>query len=520
MTLSTQPGRTDGPKPVSSAETTISAAGELAHSWRLKNAAGLTVFVPDRLNSITAYVMLEQERWFEHEIDFVQRLVGPESNVLDIGANHGVYSLALASHLVDGRVWAFEPTSDPRARLQASVNANDFQHKITVMPIGLSDSRREVEFSISPNSELNSRHATSTVHETVLLDTLDAFAATHLEGRQIGFVKLDAEGEEPQVLTGGSQFFTQQSPVVMFELQHGGQVNLPLIDRFRAFGFDVFHHLPELDMLVPFKPDAGSQHFMLNLFAVKPDRQATLAAARLLVRAADLAATSPGTAPDAAAMAAWEARMGAAGITGLTSLPADAPFRRAFDDVIAAHFSPSASAAERFARVTRARDGLRAHLQSGEQVSREELLLLVHALNACGDQMTAVTHARHLLEHWPDFYQPALPVIPPSARDAGRTHVAAIGSWIRYGLEEFIETHRHYSSYYAACDLPVMVRLLAHPDHGAEMERRYALHMLRNGQAPDAALVPELLTPARSVNGALLGRLIGDVAAANGSKPA
>src|ERR1700730_9946198 len=75
----------------------------------------VTLAVPASLQSITAYVLLEQECWFEKEMDFLRRWLRPGMTVIDIGANLGVYSLPMA-RLVGktGHVFAYEPGSDAR----------------------------------------------------------------------------------------------------------------------------------------------------------------------------------------------------------------------------------------------------------------------------------------------------------------------------------------------------------------------------------------------------------------------
>jgi hypothetical protein len=41
-------------------------------------------------------VLLEQEDWFEKEIAFVRRLLRSGMRAVDIGANYGTYTLAMA----------------------------------------------------------------------------------------------------------------------------------------------------------------------------------------------------------------------------------------------------------------------------------------------------------------------------------------------------------------------------------------------------------------------------------------
>ena len=54
---------------------------------------GTKVVVPDSLDLITPYVLLEQGDWFEDEIKFLRGVVQPGATVVDIGANYGVYAL-------------------------------------------------------------------------------------------------------------------------------------------------------------------------------------------------------------------------------------------------------------------------------------------------------------------------------------------------------------------------------------------------------------------------------------------
>ena len=77
---------------------------------------GTFVVVPESLDLITPYVLLEQQDWFEEEIKFVRRLLRPGMQVIDIGANYGVYALSMARAVgTSGHVWAFEPASGTAA---------------------------------------------------------------------------------------------------------------------------------------------------------------------------------------------------------------------------------------------------------------------------------------------------------------------------------------------------------------------------------------------------------------------
>lgn len=81
--------------------------------------------VPPDLSSITTYVLLEQEAWFEKELTFLRQWLKPGMTAIDIGANLGVYALPMA-RLVGprGHVFAYEPGSEPRRLLEQSRDLN------------------------------------------------------------------------------------------------------------------------------------------------------------------------------------------------------------------------------------------------------------------------------------------------------------------------------------------------------------------------------------------------------------
>ena len=80
----------------------------------LRLKSGVALAVPATLESMTTYVLLEQEDWFEKEPGFLLRWLRPGMTVVDIGANAGVYSLPLARRVAPhGHVFAYEPGSAP-----------------------------------------------------------------------------------------------------------------------------------------------------------------------------------------------------------------------------------------------------------------------------------------------------------------------------------------------------------------------------------------------------------------------
>ena len=432
-----------------------------ASSWTVELASGLRMAVPPRLDSITTYVLLEQERWFEPEISLLQHLLRPGMNALDIGANHGVYALEMARAVgrgaTPGHVWAFEPTSAPRTRLARSVALNGLEDLVSIVPAALAEAAGETSFVVSEHSELNRRGDDGPQRETVQLLSLDAWIAEHAADRPIAFVKLDAEGGELQVLAGAQRFFATQSPVVMFEFLHGKTAALPLVDAWRALDYGLFRYSDELALLLPFDPATDERDFALNLLAVRPAQQLELAARGLLVTAADLAAEP------------------------VIPMPGDSLHERLLLAVAAVHGAMPLRPAQRVRLLLQVRDTLQAQTAADARLSISTWALQVHALQAMGAQCASVALTARLLAAWPAGAPVDQPFLPPL-----RAQFAdGAGQGLRALLAEHLERHSAHSSYFGSGPLRGLAELLDEPAHGAETERRWLLsHALRNRSAP------------------------------------
>ena len=452
-----------------------------AAAWSVKLGSGIELTVPAATRSLTTYVLMEQERWFEPEMSLLPHLLKPGMHALDIGANHGVYALEIARCTGSGRVWAFEPTSAPRSRLLRSVEHNGMQDRVVVVAAALAEHEGRADFSVHENSELNSREGAGAARESVRLRTLDNYLRRHAAGVEIGFVKLDAEGDELRVLAGARDFFAAQSPVVMFEFKHGRAVNFALLDAWHELGFEIFRWSAELDLLLPFDAGSGETAFALNLFAVRPAGQRELADAGLLVTMQDLASEPP---VDVAAlplesMQAWLAQPAMQGIAPDVAGGGEL-YERLLRSVAAVHFDAALRPAQRAALMIAVREDMLAAAEGGARLGPAAWSMLVHASQALGAQNASVQLAGQLLARWPKDVEIDLPFVPPQRADLARARSTASASWLRQMLAEHIELHAAHSSYFMPPQPQRLAALLQHPDHSAEMERRYLLAHLRN----------------------------------------
>lgn len=484
-------------------------------SWTVNLATGQRLQVPASLRSLTTYVLLEQETWFEPEMSLMPLLLEPGMHALDIGANHGVYAMEIARCTGTGHVWAFEPTSEPLQRLRASVVDNGLQQRITVVGAGLADADGEASFAVRANSELNSRGGESPRRETVRLLALDGYLAAFAPGQAISFVKLDAEGEEMNVLAGARQFLDSQSPVVMFEFKHSANRNTDLLQAWQAMGFGLFRWSAELDLLLPFDIKSAELDFALNLLAIRPAQQQALARRGLLVTPEALADTA---APDAGASGLlWLCQQPALQGLALDALLHDDAYGHAMRAVAAAHGASALAPAQRVALMIEARQGLFRACASGAPMAAEAWALLVHVLLALGAQGAALQMAGALLARWPAGVAPDLMVMAPRRADLQRNRSTPVEAWLRQMLGEYLQTACAYSSYYMSPAPQRYAALLQHPDHSAEIERRFLLMHVAAGTVPPVADLNRLVQVGQSRNPALWQGLVRAMSAGTAS---
>lgn len=251
----------------------------------LKTKHGYSIVVPASLDSLTTYVLLEQERWFEDELDFLQQYLKPGMTAIDIGANMGAYTLLMSRQVgSSGRVIAYEPGSDARAMLEQSLEIND-QANTVVSSAALSSRPDCLWLAHGGSSELNSLQFSAKDGERgewVDVTTLD------LEAKRLGlgsldFIKIDAEGQEARIAVGGRGLLSKTSPLIMYEIVVNNTANLDLRWVFEVLGYSTYRLSGNSGYLVKVDDDAVSIGFELNFFAARPDLAGSMAEAGLLV---------------------------------------------------------------------------------------------------------------------------------------------------------------------------------------------------------------------------------------------
>jgi FkbM family methyltransferase len=172
--------------------------------------------------------------WEPEVMGLMARLIKPDDICLDIGANVGVHTLAMAELAPLGHVHAFEPSSVTFAYLKDNIQHNGITNA-TAHHLGLSEVPGERQFhyfddyagcSLSggggegPDIDAVMKNAWGVawnrITETVPFTTLDIWVAA-TKPRRLDLIKMDVEGFERYVVEGGSETLGRFRPKLITE---------------------------------------------------------------------------------------------------------------------------------------------------------------------------------------------------------------------------------------------------------------------------------------------------------------
>lgn len=165
------------------------------------------------------YVRFHARTWRlrrEPELGLLRDLVQADKHSIDIGANWGVYTYILSG--LCRHVYAYEPNPEIFAKLAMSAGA-----KVTLYKLALSD-RQGAGTLYVPTIEGIEADGLSRLEKGFkeFQERRFEIELTRLDDQwhtNIGFIKIDVEGHEKQVIAGATETLTREQPTLMIEIE-------------------------------------------------------------------------------------------------------------------------------------------------------------------------------------------------------------------------------------------------------------------------------------------------------------
>ncbi len=145
---------------------------------------------------------------------YARRALPPDPVVLDVGANLGLVTLALAATFPAARLYAFEPSPRNAALCAANLAANRVSATLIRRAAGAAPGR--LGFTEMAGFPAGS-HLDPAGALTVPVVPLDDFVFTEAGLDRLDLVKIDAEGAEPAILAGAARAIETFRPALYME---------------------------------------------------------------------------------------------------------------------------------------------------------------------------------------------------------------------------------------------------------------------------------------------------------------
>ncbi|MEK6748979.1 MAG: tetratricopeptide repeat protein [Pseudomonadota bacterium] len=223
----------------------------------LRMPGDIAIIVPNDINNLTTYSILEQDDWFEVELDFLRNAITRGQCAADIGAYLGVYALTLAHLCGDsGVVWVASEKGDAHNMLEKSIAANKF------------DNIRMIDRLPSTDA------------------TFDMLVKTHAIG-PLDFIRIDPALDIPRFFSGAADYFKNNSPLIMVNIKTPHGYDMTRVEMLTKTGYQAYRIVPGLQCIAPFQANSALESTSIVIFFAKPDRAYALnSAGRLALQPA------------------------------------------------------------------------------------------------------------------------------------------------------------------------------------------------------------------------------------------
>ena len=137
----------------------------------------------------------------------------------DIGANFGLYAIAVANRFAHARVHAFEPDWRDFNQIQGNCFLNGIgPDRVRVHAYGLSDREGSLPFQMMPATSTGQSRITYAEESANAMIDVKRFDDQFAHERKVLFFKIDVEGHEPSVLNGMTRTLSTNQCFLQLEI--------------------------------------------------------------------------------------------------------------------------------------------------------------------------------------------------------------------------------------------------------------------------------------------------------------
>lgn len=181
-----------------------------------------------------------------------KKLINPQRDIIDVGANVGFYSVFFAKMLGKSqRVLAIEPTPNALKHLKLNLNDNKIAHKVVIFEGVALDTNCLIDVKYIEDREeyssvgvMNHPSIKGAALKTISTPAKTVDEMVDLHALHPGFVKIDVEGMEHKVFAGMKRTMQVHRPTILAELsdpllKKNGSSSAQVIASIKCLGYRV-----------------------------------------------------------------------------------------------------------------------------------------------------------------------------------------------------------------------------------------------------------------------------------------
>tara|TARA_X000001036_G_C20676310_1_gene804316 strand:+ start:369 stop:1223 length:855 start_codon:yes stop_codon:yes gene_type:complete len=189
----------------------------------------------------------EYGQWSQGEIDLCKQILTPSDVVIEVGSNIGSHTLALATTVNKGVVFAFEPQNVVFQNLCANISINSITNCFCFNS-ALSDKKDEElyfpNYDFTRENNFAAMNLSNEISKNYLQTKVDTLDNRFSNCQRLKLLKTDAEGMEVNILKGGLDLIKRTKPFLYVENDITYiDKSQELIELIWSMGYRAFWHL-------------------------------------------------------------------------------------------------------------------------------------------------------------------------------------------------------------------------------------------------------------------------------------
>ena len=209
-------------------------------------------FYYDNEGSAVVRAVKNKKIWEKKLYDVYKDMIQPTDVILDIGAFIGTHTSLFSCLATLGKVYSFEPCSEPHTCLGLMCNTNDLDN-VEIINKAVSDKNTETILGtdFDGSSQLCVHHKRKTLpkrnfkkYQMVQTITIDSLNLTKCD-----MIKIDVEKHEWKVLEGAKNTISEFRPAIFLETNRF-KINILKLENWTTNNFYTYKHLKGDDYLL------------------------------------------------------------------------------------------------------------------------------------------------------------------------------------------------------------------------------------------------------------------------------